>query len=125
MAEQNQLRALCKKGKMKELLARLQSTGSQEKLKQGFEPDLSQPIHYAALHGDSEMVRELVETYGCDPLCQNVHDITPLHCASYCGRLNVVQYLLKWGNVEGYRGGMSPCLFALLHDRRRDSASTS
>ena len=95
MAQQAQLRALCKKGKLKELLARLQSTGSQEKLKQGFKPDLSQPIHYAALYGDFKMVRELVETYGCDPVCQNVHGITPLHCASYCGRLNVVEYLLK------------------------------
>ena len=86
MARQQPL-SLCKKGKLKELLARVRSTGSTEKLKQGFEPDLSQPIHYAAIHGDLEAVRELVESYGCDPVCQNEYGITPLHCAGYCGRL--------------------------------------
>ena len=39
-------------------------------------------------------VRELVETYKCNPECQNVHGITPLHCASYCGRLSVVKCLV-------------------------------
>ena len=93
--DQKELLKLCKRGKLKELLARAQSTGSQEKLKQGFEPDLSQPIHYAAIHGDLEVVRELVESCDCDPVCQNVYGITPLHCASYCGQSNEVEYLLK------------------------------
>ena len=93
--DQKELLELCKRGKLKELLARAQSTGSQENLKQGFEPDLSQPIHYAAIHGDLEVVRELVESCDCDPVCQNVYGITPLHCASYCGQSNEVEYLLK------------------------------
>ena len=93
--DRKDLLKLCKRGKLKELLTRAQLTESQEKLKQGFEPDLSQPIHYAAIHGDLEVVRELVESCDCDPVCQNVYGITPLHCASYCGQSNEVEYLLK------------------------------
>ena len=82
-------RKMCEKGKFKDLLEAITT----EELRQGFKPDLTQPIHYFAARGKLEAVRELVETYKCNPECQNVHGITPLHCASYCGRLSVVKYL--------------------------------
>ena len=89
--KQGKIRNLCKKGKYEALLRAI----TREELRQGFEPDLSQPIHYFAARGDLQAVRELVETYKCNPECQNVHGITPLHCASYCGRLPVVKSLVE------------------------------
>ena len=85
------IRSLCEKGKYGTLLRVV----PQEELRQGFEPDLTQPIHYFAARGDLQAVRELVESYKCNPECQNVYGITPLHCASYCGRLSVVKYLIN------------------------------
>ena len=85
------IRRLCEKGKYGTLLRVV----PQEELRQGFEPDLTQPIHYFAARGNLQAVRELVEKYKCNPECQNVHGITPLHCASYCGRLSVVKCLVN------------------------------
>ena len=45
--------------------------------------------------GGLEVVKELVELYRCDPMCQNEHGIPPLYCASYCVQLEVVKYLQK------------------------------
>ena len=84
------VRKLCEKGNYKSLLQAV----PQEELRQAFEPDLTQPIHYFAARGNIQAVRELVEKYKCNPECQNVHGITPLHCASYCGRLSVVKSLV-------------------------------
>ena len=84
------VRKLCEKGIYDSLL-RVVTT---EELRQGFEPDLTQPIHYFAARGNLQAVRELVEKYKCNPECQNVYGITPLHCASYCGRLLVVKFLV-------------------------------
>ena len=89
--KQGKILKLCKKGKYEALL----KATTQEELRRGFEPDLTQPIHYFAARGNLEAVRELVETYKCNPECQNVHGITPLHCASYCGRLSVVKSLVE------------------------------
>ena len=86
-----ELRKLCEKGKYESLL---QAIVRPEELRRGFKPDLSQPIHYFAARGDLQAVRELVETYKCNPECQDVHGITPLHCASYCGRFSVVKSLV-------------------------------
>ena len=88
---QGKIRKLCKKGKYKALLRAV----PQEELRRGFEPDRTQPIHYFAARGNLQAVRELIETYKCNPECQNVHGITPLHCASYCGRLSVVKCLVE------------------------------
>ena len=85
------LLSLCKKGKFKAVLDCVNTT---EELQQGFEPDLSQPLHYFAGRGNIQAVKDLIERYGCNPQCQNVHGITPLHCACYCGKMNVVKYLV-------------------------------
>ena len=89
-------RRMCEKGKFKDLLEAVTT----EELRQSFKPDLTQPIHYFAARGNLQAVRELVETYKCNPECQNVHGITPLHCASYCGRLSVVKWLVNKHKCE-------------------------
>ena len=91
--KKRRLRDACQRGYFKGLLHRARSRRSSEPLEELFEPDLSQPLHYAAARGNLEVVRKLIETYKCDPMCQNVHGITPLHCASYCGQIDVVKYL--------------------------------
>ena len=93
------LRNTCKRGYFKELLHRARSSKSNEVVKECFNPDLSQPLHYAAALGDLEVVKELIESYECDPMCQNLYGITPLHCACYCGKIDVVKYLQElYGN---------------------------
>ena len=91
--KKQRLRDACQRGNFKVLLHRARSTRSNKPLEELFEPDLSQPLHYAAARGNLEVVRELIETYECDPMCENMHGITPLHCASYCGQIYVVKYL--------------------------------
>ena len=87
------LRKLCENGKLRKLFTL--ASGVQH-LKQELDPDRSQPLHYAAARGDVQVVRDLIESYGCDPVCKNVYDITPMHCACYCGQLDVVKYLQKY-----------------------------
>ena len=85
-------------------------------LTEPFQPDLSQPLHYAAALGGLEVVRELAEFYKCDPMCQNKHGITPLHCASYCAQLEVVKYLQKFcdtSNIVVDRLGACPLSYCI------------
>ena len=93
--KKRRLRDACQKGDFKGLLHIARSRKPNEPLEELFELDIdrSQPLHYAAARGNLEVVRELIETYKCDPMCENVHGITPLHCASYCGQIDVVKYL--------------------------------
>ena len=90
-----QLRDLFKKGKFKDIMDRVRNTDSTDELKQGFEPDQSLPLHYASARGYLDAVRLLIQTHKCDPEHQNVYGITALHCASYCGRIEVVKYLVR------------------------------
>ena len=87
------LRKLCENGKLREIFT---PAFGVEHLKREFDPDRSQPLHYVAARGDVEMVRDLIETYGCDPMCKNMYGITPMHCSCYCGQLDVVKYLQKY-----------------------------
>ena len=86
------LRRLCQKGPLREIFTPAYGV---EHLKREFDPDRTQPLHYAAARGDVKLVRDLIETYGCDPMCKNAYGITPMHCACYCGQLGVVKYLQK------------------------------
>ena len=87
------LRDLCKRGKYTDIINAIGSTPSAE-LRRGFDPDQSTPLLYLAARGYLDGVRELIEKHDCDPAYQNVHGITALHCASYCGRIAVVKYLV-------------------------------
>ena len=87
------LRKLCENGQLREIFT---PAFGVEHLKREFDPDRTQPLHYAAARGDVEMVRDLIETYGCDPVCKNAYGITPMHCACYCGQLDIVKYLQKY-----------------------------
>jgi len=51
------------------------------------------PLHRAALEGNLEEVKKLVEG-GADVNAKNTIGITPLHMASGNGKLDVVYYLL-------------------------------
>ena len=52
------------------------------------------PLHYAAFHGNLEVVRILVEEYGCNPQSADKNRCTPLHYACCCGHQGVVKYLV-------------------------------
>ena len=94
------LREMCKRENFKELLHRARSSKSSEVVKECYKPDLSQPLHYAAALGNLEVVKELIESYECDPMCQNLYGITPLHCATYCGKIDVVKYLQELYGID-------------------------
>jgi len=53
------------------------------------------PLHYAAFHGNLEVVRTLVEEYGCNPRSADKNNFTPLHYACYGGHKDVVKYLVS------------------------------
>ena len=57
-------------------------------------------LHYAALHGNLQAVKTLVEQYGSNPMYTDCHDCTPLFYASYYGHLGVVQYLVTDHNCD-------------------------
>ena len=87
----------CEKGKFTKVLQQFRRRRRVNELKEGFKPHMSQPLHYAARHGNVTVVRELIEIHGCNPECKNTYGITPLHCASYYGRIAVVKYLINKG----------------------------
>ncbi len=50
------------------------------------------PLHYASGNGHLDVVKHLMETCHCDPLCQDMNMVTPLHCTSSSGHLKIVKY---------------------------------
>ena len=52
------------------------------------------PLHLAALRGNTDISRALVEK-GADPNCRDLDQYTPLHFASENGKINVIMYLVK------------------------------
>ena len=116
------LSTICETGKFKALLRVIRT---RDELKQGFEEaDLSQPLHYFAGRGHFEVVRQLIETHGCNPQCRNLHGITPLHCACYCGKVDVVKYLInrhKCGINIRDKQGVSPLAYTAYCVMKNDT----
>ena len=52
------------------------------------------PLHDAALNGQLEIVRFLIEEQKCDPHAKNNLGRTPLHFASQSGNVDLVKYLV-------------------------------
>ena len=73
------------------------------------------PLHYAAFHENLEVVKALVEEYGCK-LRSNCN---PLNYACYGGHKDVVKYLVTQQNCTPYtkdhRGNL-PLHFACIHE---------
>ena len=61
------LRDQCEKGKFTKALQQFRRRRRVDELKGGFKPHMSQPLHYAARHGNVAVVRELIEIHGCNP----------------------------------------------------------
>ena len=53
------------------------------------------PLHVAALHGQTDIVRYLVEEEGCKVESRNGYENTPLHRAANGGHLDIVKYLIE------------------------------
>ena len=74
-------------------------------------PGSLMPLHYAAFHGNLEMVRKLVEEHGCKPGIVDKNDYTPLHYACYGGHQDIVRYLISRRkcdpHIESYVGNLS------------------
>ena len=118
------IRGACERGHFKGLLRKAQSTKSSEVLKESFKPDLSQPLHYAAAVGNLEVVRELIESHGCDPACRNLYEITPLHCASFCGQTDIVKYLQELYGTDKIvvdRLGACPIAYCTMYRNTMDA----
>ena len=62
-----------------------------------------QLLHFAAAHGNLEVVSALVDKYKCDP--NGNRRVTPLHYAALYGHLEVVQYLVSVGCRPNQVGG--------------------
>ena len=77
------------------------------------------PLHYAAFHGNLEVVRTLVEEYGCNPQSRDDNSYTPLHYACYGGHKDVVKYLVTQQKcnpcVKGHKGNL-PIHFTCIHE---------
>ena len=71
--------------------------GGREKSKVGYANFM---LCHAAAEGKLEEVKKLIETCQCDPRHKTRRGITALHCASYCGQLEVVQYLINEANCN-------------------------
>jgi len=54
-----------------------------------------QPLHYAAAHGQLDVVRTLVDKHHCDVACKDKKCCTSLHYACYYGHSDVVKYLVN------------------------------
>ena len=54
-----------------------------------------QPLHYAAAHGQLDVVRTLVDKHHCDVACRDIEGCTPLHHAAAYGQLHAVRMLVE------------------------------
>ena len=82
-------------------------------------PGSQMPLHYAAFHGNLEVVRALVEEHGCNPQSVDKNKCTPLHYACYCGHRDIVKYLVTVQKcdpqIEDLEGNL-PLHFACIHE---------
>ena len=77
------------------------------------------PLHCAAFHGNLEVVRTLVEKYGCNPRSAGNNKCTPLHYACCGGHQDVVKYLVAGQNCDPHlksNEGCRPLHFTCIHE---------
>ena len=65
-------------------------------------------LHHAAGRGWTDIVEVLITKYKFDVNCGNVGNYTPVHEASYIGRLDVIKCLYKTGKCDLFRSGDTP-----------------
>ena len=82
-------------------------------------PGSQTPLHYAAFHGNLEVVRALVEEHGCNPRSVDSNKCTPLHYACYGGNQDIVKYLVTVQkcdpHLKGHEGHL-PLHFTCIHE---------
>lgn len=78
------------------------------------------PIHDAAIRGDLDKVKSLVES-GVDVNLKNNEGATPLHWAAFKGKLGVAKYLISRGaNVNALtKKGSTPLRLATTHKQTK------
>jgi len=77
------------------------------------------PLHYAAFHGNMEVVRTLVEEHGYNPQSVDKNRCTPLHCACYGGHQDIMKYLVTTQKCDPHlkdHEGNLPLYFACIHE---------
>ena len=58
------------------------------------------PLHQACKHGQTDIVKYLIEEKCCDPQCCQDDGLTPLHIACNHRQVEVVEYLLSTRKVD-------------------------
>ena len=75
-------------------------------------------LHIAALHGAIRVAQLLLNTFECDPNCENAQGATPLHLACAKGQKKIVNLLLnnyKCQTSSKDKNGQTPLHYAVLH----------
>ena len=75
-------------------------------------------LHIAALHGAIRVAQLLLNTFECDPNCENAQGATPLHLACAKGDKRIVDLLLsnyKCQTSSKDKNGQTPLHYAVLH----------
>jgi len=77
------------------------------------EPKCRRPIHHAAMAGNVEILKLLVQ-HGAGVMAKDADDRLPIHHAAQCGHVEAIRLLLACGNSANAlsSGQMTPLLFA-------------
>jgi len=81
-------------------------------------PEKSTPLHAAAKAGDTDMIKNILETCAGNPNERDDNDATPLHYAAGAGTISAISILLKAGaniNAQDYEGD-TPLHYAMQEE---------
>ena len=75
------------------------------------------PLHKACSIGNTELVKRLIEQFGCDPHVEDHYNYTALHHAVISGKLETVKFLVldKQMSLASTKYNFKPLLLAAIH----------